>query len=291
MLVVAAVTAVCLLLAWGWYSSGLVLAMPRERISVLPGAFGLGFENVSFAAADGVALKGWFVSSPQGSDATLILCHGRGACRSDILPSTQHLASRGGYNLLYFDFRNHGESGGKATSLGRLESLDLEAALDWLKKERPAKARRVGLFGMSMGGAVAILTAARRTEFAAVAVESAFTSVNRSIVRFARLFYNVPAWAVPYTLWWKRLRLGFDAEKDSPEGFVARISPRPLLLLQGAQDLRMPPSEGERLFALAGEPKTLWTVPDCDHGGLWEAAGKEYEDRLFKFFLNALGAP
>lgn len=291
MSVVFAVTVVCLLLLWGWYSSGLVMSMPRERISVLPGAFGLAFENVSFSAADGTSLKGWFVSSAKSTDATIILCHGRGACRSDIIPSTQHLGSRAGYNLFYFDFRNHGESGGKVTSLGRLESLDLEAALEWLKKEKPDRARRVGLYGMSMGGAVAILTAARRKEFQAVAAESAFTSVNRSIVRFAGLFYSVPAWAVPYTFWWTRVRLGFDPEAHSPERFVSEIAPRPLFLLQGAQDLRMPPSEGERLFSLAGEPKTLWTVPDCDHGGLWEAGGREYEEKLAEFFRGALGAP
>ena len=251
----------------------------------------MAFEEVSFASSDGTPLKGWFVPSPAGSDVTLVVCHGRGACRSDVLPYTHHLASRGGYNLFYFDFRNHGESGGEKTSLGRLESLDLEAALDWVKKEKPAAARRVGLYGVSMGAAVAILAAARRPEFEAVAAESAFTSVYRSIRRYGFLFYKLPGWTMRYTYWCIRFRLGFDPEKWSPERVVDRISPRPLFLLQGGSDRRVPPTEGDRLFSLAGEPKSLWTVPDGDHAGLWKAAGREYEDRLLAFFDGVFKTP
>ena len=169
-------------------------------------------------------------------------------------------------------------------------NLDLEGALEWLLREKPAQSRRVGLYGMSMGGAVAVITAARRPEFQAVVVESAYSSATRSVIRYAGLFHHVPAWAVPYTLWWTRLRLGFDPEVCAPEALIDKISPRPLFLLQGGADLRMPPSEGEALLAAAGEPKALWTVPGADHGGLWEKAGRTYEDRLSDFFKKTLSA-
>lgn len=281
---IAAGVLLLVFLWWGWYSAGLVLSLPREPITVDPGAFGLSFEDVSFPSFDGVVLRGWFVSSPRPSDVTLILCHGRGASRSDILPETQCLASRGGYNLLYFDFRNHGISGGNKNSLGRWESGDVRAVLRWLKENRSSRARRVGLYGMSMGGAAAIVAAAEEPAFEALAAESAFTSVTSSIVRYAVIFHHVPAWAVPYTFFWVKVRLGFDPERYSPERFVDKIAPRPLFLLQGSADVRMPPSEGDFLFALAGEPKSLWTVPGADHAELWETAGREYEDRLLSFF-------
>ena len=229
-----------------------MISLPPEALTVTPRDFGLAYEDVSFASSDGVPLKGWFVPTPSPSEVTLILCHGRTDTRSVILPQTAALALRGGYNLFYFDFRNHGASGRTMNSLGRLESWDVEAALAWVQVERPERARRVGLYGMSMGGAVALITAARRPEFEAVAAESPFTSVCGSIVRFAGLFHHVPAWMVPYTLWWVRLRLGFDPDAWSPERFVARIAPRSLFLLQGGADMRIPPAEGERLYALAG---------------------------------------
>jgi fermentation-respiration switch protein FrsA (DUF1100 family) len=282
---------IALLLFWGWYSAGLVMSLPREPMKSRPSDLGLAYEDAVIPSFDGAALKAWFVPAPKGSPVTLILCHGRGARRSDILPSTAFLATRAGYNLLYFDFRNHGESGGDRTTLGRWEALDVAAALAWLKASHPAAARRVGLYGMSMGAAVAILAAAADPAFEAVAAESAFTSVNRSIVRYAGLFHHVPAWAVPYTLAWVRWRLGFDPEASSPERVVDRISPRPLFLLQGAADINIPPSEGERLFSLAKEPKSLWTVPGAVHAGLWEAAGREYEDRLQAFFDGVFRRP
>jgi fermentation-respiration switch protein FrsA (DUF1100 family) len=199
------------------------------------------------------------------------------------------LAARGGFNLFYFDFRNHGESGGRRTSLGAMESRDVESALDWLRANVPSAARRIGVYGVSMGAAAAIVAASRRTELAAVAAESSFTSVRRSIAHYGKLLYGMPGFSVPYTVWWLRLRLGFDPELSSPERHVAGIAPRPLFLLQGSADRRVPPMEGERLFAAAGEPKSLWTVPDGDHAGLWDVAGRAYEDRLIAFFRGVFG--
>jgi fermentation-respiration switch protein FrsA (DUF1100 family) len=49
----------------------------------------------------------------------------------------------------------------------------------------------------------------------------------------------------------------------------------------------MPASEGEVLFAAAGEPKTLWTIPGADHGEAAEKAGAEYQERLLKFYGEA----
>lgn len=278
-----------LLIFWGWYSSGLVLRTPREPVASRPDEFGLAFQEVSLVSSDGTPLKGWFVPSPRSRDVTLLICHGRGGCRSTMLASTASLASRGGYNLFYLDFRNHGESGGTLTSFGRWEMADLEAAMAWLRREKPDASRRLGLHGVSMGAAVGLLTASHRTEIAAIAAESSFSSLFRSIVRYGRLFYRLPRWMSPYTLLWVVLRLGFNPEPYSPERCIARIAPRPVFLLQGGADVRMPPAEGETLFARAGEPKTLWTVPGADHAGLWEAAGREYEDRLRAFFDGVFG--
>ncbi len=277
-----------LIAGWGWFSSGLVLRIERLPNSVLPGAFGLRFEEVSFAARDGVALKGWFVPAPSPSDVTLVLCHGWGANRSDILPSTAFLNQKGGYNLFYFDFRNHGDSGGNTSSLAALETRDLEAALDWLKANRPEQARRLGAYGLSMGAAVSLTVTAQHPEILALAAESPFSSFNGVVARFAKLFYHVPRFPlVPITLFFVRARLGLDPEAFSPIHHVDKISPRPLFLIQGANDARMPPSEGQTLFARAREPKELWTVPGADHGEPAQAAGAEYQERLLAFYRKA----
>jgi pimeloyl-ACP methyl ester carboxylesterase len=273
---------------WGWFSSNLVLKNNPYPISILPRTFGLDFEDAAFKTEDGLALSAWFVPAKKPSDKTIIVCHGWGANRSDVVPTTFFLNSEGGYNLFYFDFRNHGESAGKMTSLISLEARDLEAAVAYLKSQKPAQARVIAFYGMSMGGAVAITVGARNKEIAGVVAESPYASLDETVVRFGRLFYNTPRYPlVPITLLFLRWRLGFDPNPDSPVNHAGEISPRPLLLIQGDKDLRMPVAEGEALFAAAKEPKELWTVPGADHGEVAEKAGPDYQKRLLAFYEKA----
>ncbi|HOW27600.1 MAG TPA: alpha/beta hydrolase [Elusimicrobiota bacterium] len=272
---------------WGWYSSGLVLDLVRDPLQAVPSDFGMKSEDVRFQTEEGIELVGWFIPASSPTDRCLILCHGWGTNRSNILPSTVFLGRRGGYNLFYFDFRNHGESGGDRSSLIYYERKDLEAAVRYLKKEKSPQAKRLGIYGLSMGAAVALSVTEVHSEIEAIVAESGFTSFNEVIIRFGRLFYHMPRWMAHWTLMFVRARLGFDPEPYSPIYSIEKIAPRPLFLIQGDQDTRMPVSEGEALFARAGEPKTLWTIPGADHGEAHTIAGREYEDRLLEFFNKA----
>ncbi len=292
--------AVLFLVLWSVFSSGLVVHGERDPITVIPRTFGLPFTDEQFTSADGVALAGWFVPAPKktaaaggrpgssdGADVTLVVCHGWGANRSDILERTHFFNTEGGYNLFYFDFRNHGASGSGRSSLTKLEIGDLGAALDHLRAAHPEASRRVALYGMSMGGSVCLWVAAHHPEIAAVAAESPFGLYGDVIVRYGRLFYHVPKYPFSLlTLWAVRWRLGFDPQAFSPLHAIGKISPRPVFLVQGGEDARMPPREGERLFTAAGEPKTLWTVPGADHGEAAEFGGGEYRQRLLAFYAG-----
>lgn len=303
MILVLAGLSLLFFVLWAYYSSALIIDGNRDPITVLPRTFGLEFTEEVFASADGLTLKGWFVPA-QGprahgkpgpvlpTDKTLIVCHGWGANRSDILERTTFLNTEGGYNLFYFDFRNHGDSGSGKSSLTKLEIGDLEAALSHLRAAHPAEARRVALYGMSMGAAVCLWVAAQHPDIRGVAAESPFGSYRDVVIRFGRMYYNMPR--VPFaliTLWAVRWRLGFDPQDYSPLGVVGKIAPRPLFLLQGDKDARMPVMEGERLFAAAGEPKTLWTVPGANHGEVAEWGGRDYRQKLLDFYGRVFAPP
>ena len=68
---------------------------------------------------------------------------------------------------------------------------------------------------------------------------------------------------------------------------VGRIAPRPLLLIAAPNS-----PHGERLnrgyFKAAGEPKTLWEIPESKHTGGITARPQEYERRVTEFFDEAL---
>ena len=105
----------------------------RKPLDAWPDQFKLPYENVTFRTEDKVQLKGWFIPAPEESEKTIILMHGWGMNRADILKNTYFLHDLG-FNLFYFDFRALGESGGKTSSIGYLELKDITAAISFLKE-------------------------------------------------------------------------------------------------------------------------------------------------------------
>ncbi|MEL7237847.1 MAG: alpha/beta fold hydrolase, partial [Planctomycetota bacterium] len=125
----------------------------------------LPFEEANFTAADGTKLHGWWIAagdaqsklrSPLRStrkDATVVLVHGLGGGKFDVLPSAT-VFEAAGYDVLLFDLRAHGASGGNLTSFGDAERLDVAAAAKWAREKAPDQP--VLGVALSMGGAAAV---------------------------------------------------------------------------------------------------------------------------------------
>lgn len=274
-------------LAIGWWGSGLILHPPRMSVlSVFPEHFGLPYEKVSFPTPDGLELKGWFVPSRTSDSRTLIMCHGWGDNKGELLAKTFFLNSAGGFNLFYFDHRSHGESDGEFTTIGCLEVVDFRAAMSYLRQHRPQCLARLGVFGLSMGAAVAAMAAHECREVKAVVLESPFTDYRQVVRRWSWKNLRVPYFPLMMAvLWMLRRRVGRDdVDTYSPVRFVSRLAPRPVLVIGGAEDRLMPPDDVGELFAAAKDPKELWMVPGASHGKCREAAGSEYDRRVIDFY-------
>ena len=271
---------------WGYVSSNMIIKIPRMPPAANPKSFGYDFEPFSTLTEDEIKIEGWIVPSKTKTGSTIVVLHGWGANRSDVLLSTIFLAQH--YHLVYFDFRNHGTSGGSETSLTCSEIKDFSAVIRFLKTEKKVYAENIAAFGFSMGAAVALSGAARIQDIKAVIAESPFSSFNDTVARFAGIFFGVPRFAVPLTLIFTRLRLGFDPEECSPIYHIAKISPRPVFIIQAGGDVRMPPSEGQSLFEMAREPKELWLVPQADHGTIFEKEPEQYQKRILGFYQKWL---
>src|SRR5690606_14279620 len=164
-----------------------------------PSAVGLAYETVTFAAADGVTLRGWFLPA-QDSPRTIIVAHGYTSNRlMSSFPALELARSfvESGFNVLLFDMRGHGESDGDVTTLGFHEVKDISGAVDWLKSQRPGRAERIGLLGGSMGASTSILAAANDPRIEAVAADSPFSDLRDYLTA------NMPVWMglpnVPFT--------------------------------------------------------------------------------------------
>jgi len=277
----AAMYALCY---WG---AGLILHPPAmSPMWIFPEQFGLRYERVAFKTRDGLELRGWFIPSTTGDTRTIMMCHGWGDNKGELLKQTYFLNENGGFNLFYFDFRSHGESEGEITTIGGLETIDFDAAYAWLLEAKPEFAKNAGVFGLSMGAAVTIASLPKHPRIKCACVESPFSDYRTVIKRWAWNHFKLPYYPlVALTLAILRSRVK-DPEIDrfNPVESSPKISPRPLFVIGGEFDRLMTPEDVKKVFDAARDPKQLWMVPDAWHAKCREAAGMEYDTRVIGFF-------
>jgi len=147
-------------------------------------------EDVSFPSADGVLLHGWFLPAAGAVD-TLVLCHGYAMSRLETLALARALNDRA-HHVLLFDFRAHGRSEGRFTSLGYREVHDLLGAVAFLQTRPEYTPGRLGVLGFSMGAVAAILAAARCPAIAAVVADSSYAALDHIVANGVRQMVRLP---------------------------------------------------------------------------------------------------
>lgn len=238
-----------------------------------------------------IGLAGWYV--PAGNDAgptapTVVLAHGWGSNKSNMLDRAAILHDA--YNILLFDFRNHGQSSEAATTQGVREASDLRAMVDWLEAAKGPD--RIALFGESMGGATALAEAGQDERIDAIIAESTHaTLANAAQARLDRASYplSMPgSWAI---LLGTLIRTGEDVSAVDPIQTVERLSDRPLLLIHGERDLSIGPDDAEAILAAAeaaGSPTELDVCADAGHGESLETCPEDYAGWVLGFLERVL---
>jgi uncharacterized protein len=132
-------------------------------------------QDVTVTAADGVALKGWFVHPRDYNGNAVIVLHGITDNREGVA-GYGHLLLEHGYAVLLPDARRHGESGGELATYGVKESDDIYRWISWIYAHDPPQC--VYGFGESYGAALMLQSLAVENRFCAVAVESPFSTAR-----------------------------------------------------------------------------------------------------------------
>jgi fermentation-respiration switch protein FrsA (DUF1100 family) len=245
---------------------------------------GVAWEDVRIPTQGGALLSGWLLPQEPGAPA-ILACGGYRGCRSDLLGIASHLW-RHGFAVLLFDYRGHGELAGEPVTLGYRELEDARAALAFLRRRLPGSP--LGVIGYSMGAAVAIMVAAREPDVRAIVADSPFTS-QREIVAWHVRRKLGPLTGLILTLVDRQLqkRYGYRFRDVEPLRDVARLAPRPLLLIHGSRDTVIPLEHAQRIYAAAGEPKELW-ITETVHCGAYFQDRPGYCARVVAFLEQAL---
>lgn len=277
------------LMGRAWQAAGELVYPPRRPPASCPPDYGLTAEAISFETRDGLILRGWFIPAPGRAKGTLVFSHGyAGDCSPDLVYVP--FLNRAAYNVCLFDFRGHGTSEGDFTSIVHYERGDLIDAIDFLRRKGIS---RVGLVGFSMGGAIALATTPLCPEVVAVASDSTFSELT-AIIRNAAVQRGFPRLGAVLVsrlvVLLASLRVRANLFSADPIRTIAKISPRPVLIMHGEADTAIPVGEAYRLFRAACEPKELWVVPGAEHRQIETIQPEEYRCRLVQFFDRAFNS-
>lgn len=279
-LVLAALAAFLLFILFVLYVSYRLVKPPRYVGEWTPSDLGLEYEEVALSTEDGVRLEGWWMD--RGSAKTVVLLHGYTVSRwAFYIRKMIEFLAQEDYNILAFDFRAHGRSGGRYTTFGNRELLDLKAALEWLRANKPDRAVKIGLIGYSMGGIVTIRALAEGVADAGVADSPPFYA-DKSAARGLKYFAKLPSSLYPLVRVFAQMLIGVG--NVDVMGYAKKVR-RPLLIIVGRQDPLVKVEEAEEFLSLnrrVNPNVELW-VGEGAHVRIIEVEPDEYRERVLDF--------
>jgi pimeloyl-ACP methyl ester carboxylesterase len=163
-----------------------------------------------------------------------------------------------GFDVVAYDSRASGESGGDACTYGFYEKQDLARIIDHLPHAP------IVVMGTSMGGSVALQAAAEDPRIAAIISVSAFSDLRTAALERAPFFATRRNLDEAFSL---AETLGrFRVDDVSPVAAAPRIH-APVLLVHGDADKETPYAHALRILAALHAPKRLLTIPGGGHRG------------------------
>jgi uncharacterized protein len=203
----------------------------------------------------GVTLAGWWFHAAGKPHGTVVYLHGVADNRGSSSAAATPLTARG-YDVVAYDSRAHGESGGEACTYGFYEKLDLARVLDTLP-DGP-----IVLIGSSLGAAVALQAAAEDERVSAVVAAESFSDLRTVAAERAPWFFTRAVIRDALALAGDRAR--FDIDSVSPMRAAGHIRV-PVLIIHGAEDVETSPVHSRRIFDALTARKRLLIVPGAGH--------------------------
>lgn len=244
-----------------WYQFHTSIALHVLGNKQTPFEFNLTASSHQITSADNIKLALWYIPA-ENAKAVLILVHGyatNGGGKAEALSRAQSL-NQEGYSTVLIDLRSFGESEGNKIYLGTKEWQDVTAAYDFAKALPENKDKKVGIWGVSMGAATAIVTAGKTGKGDFVIAEAPFSDYQSLWVeQIKRKGY--PKILTPILLplldLSAKLSLGLNYQSYSPNNLIGNIHV-PIFIISAEDDNWVGSLAGKRLFDLANFPKEFW---------------------------------
>ena len=272
---------------------GLVLfeefAMPYMPISpwkqtspLTPAYYGLRADSLALTVEKALILRGYMIyANTPKPKATIILLHGIGGFKEGNLHFSKILADSG-YNVVIYDQRGHGTSGGQYCTFGFYEKADVSKFIDFIQAQFPKLP--LGIFGASMGGAVALqaLACDKRLQFGIV--ESTFNSLEEVVIEYGRGYFKFRSRWLAQRILSKSAEIAHYKPFDiKPVESCTHIE-QPILLVHGDSDEKIPMAFNQQNFtALKSKDKEFYIIKGAGHDNVGEKGGQVYLNKILSF--------
>lgn len=243
-----------------------VIKPPRYRVADHPNSFsrgatpeshGLTSHSFDILVQDSINLRGWLIEAvTHPAKGTVVLLHGIGSCKEHMLDTGEWL-SRQGFNVVTYDSRAHGESGGIYCTYGYYEAHDLSVVLDTLTHRYPGLFP-FAVYGNSFGGAVALQAMAIDSRFSCGIVESSFATLEEVAYDYMKRLTGIPFHWVSHLVLQRAGEIaGFQPEQVNPAEAARHIT-RPVLLIHGTEDDHVSIEYGKRIYHHLSSRQKIW---------------------------------
>lgn len=223
---------------------------------------------------------------------TVVLLHGHGGRKEDHLPISERFCAAG-FRCIMPDLPGHGDSPLQRATFGKQEAALIEALLAEAEEAGGFDSQPAFLFGISQGGAISLLTAARHPDrWAGVVSVATFTSLDEVIDSSARNFHPALRPLAPLVTFavdcGTRLRAGFSPAEVRPIDVAGQLD-LPVMIAHGNRDHYIPIGHGQRLFeALPSPTKAFYEVEGAGHGWVMGKDARRLYPAICSFMLSSL---
>lgn len=264
-----------------------ILSPTRTQVDINATDFPGRPEEFAFDVPGDPPHSGWFFPGFKGA-VTVILCHGYGSSRGELLTLATSLQDRQ-YNVFLFDFAGHGQNTERST-MGFHEAVELGSAVAAIAKRDDVNPRVFGIWGTNLGAYAALSVAEKNPAVHAVALESVYDKpddfvklqIQKSGLASIPLLRDMTVHAFDWT---------HSADRRIPplSAGLARTAGVYKLFLEAPDEPTLSASTRE-LFLRAPEPKQDAVLQQGNYADMSDDAKRSYENRILSFFLLNLPA-
>lgn len=240
------------------------------------------------------------------SRGLILFCHELGADKWSTMSYCEGLWDAG-FDILALDFRNHGDSDEHVGYepihwLTTYEVDDVQSALRFIAEHPDLSQMPLHVYGISRGGAAALVAAAECPTVKSVCTDGAYTTLSMTRLyarRWLTLFVPawtaklVPGWHIDMTIAiaWRISQFKRLCRYVSIEASLPKLADRPVMLISGKRDTYVLPDIAMWIYeSIPGDERTLWIVPNAKHNQARTVHREQYDERLVEFFSQSEAA-